>query len=50
MVWVDLDWNLIDEHGKKFDGASFEGVFRVTYPGEKNPGPPAKTTFNKVGE
>jgi hypothetical protein len=47
---IDLDWDLTDEHGKKFNGASFEGAFRVAYPGDKTPGPPAKATFNKVGE
>ena len=47
---IDQEWNMTDEHGKKFNEDAFEGVFRVTYPGDKAPGPPAKTTFNKVGE
>ena len=47
---IDLTWNLIDEHGKKFNGATFNGVFHVTYPRDKAPGVPAKVKFFKVGQ
>src|SRR5579885_782691 len=46
---IDLEWNLVGEHGKKFKGNSFIGLFYVTYPDDVRSNVPAKTQFNKIG-
>ncbi len=46
---IDLDWNLADEHGKRFNGDSFEGIFQVVYPRDKARNPPARSRFSKIG-
>jgi len=46
---IDLDWDLRDEHGKKFEGTSFIGVFHITYPDNITTNAPAKDWFNYLG-
>jgi len=47
---INLEWDLKDDHGRKFKGDSFEGAFYVTYPDDSHTNPPAKDTFNRVAD
>lgn len=47
---INLEWDLKDDHGKKFKGDSFEGAFYVTYPGDTHTNSPAKDTFNRIAD
>ena len=44
---VDVEWNLVDEHGMVFSGSSFDGVFHISYPGDRSTNAPVKTRFTK---
>jgi hypothetical protein len=46
---INTDWNLTDEHGRKFKGDSFYGFFYVNYPDDKTSNAPAGDRFNKIG-
>lgn len=45
---INLEWDLKDDHGKKFKGDSFEGAFYVMYPDDTHTNAPAKDTFNRI--
>jgi hypothetical protein len=44
---VDMEWNLLDENGKVFSGSQFDGLFRISYPGDRSTNAPAKTRFTR---
>jgi hypothetical protein len=46
---IDVEWNLVGEHGEKFKNNSFIGLFFVSYPDDSHTNTPAKTQFNKIG-
>ncbi len=46
--YITNEWNLLDDHGKKFAGDAFVATFYVTYPGDKHPHAPARTTFTRI--
>jgi hypothetical protein len=45
---INLEWDLKDNHGKKFKGDSFEGAFYVTYPDDTHTNEPARDYFNRI--
>jgi hypothetical protein len=45
---IELDWDLKDDHGKKFMGDSFGGAFYVMYSGDTRTNAPARDTFNRI--
>jgi hypothetical protein len=45
---INLEWDLKDDHGKKFKGDSFEGAFYVIYPDDTHTNAPARDYFNRI--
>jgi hypothetical protein len=46
---LDVEWDLTNEHGVKYKGGSFDGVFHVTLPNYNSPYAPSKKRINKPG-
>jgi hypothetical protein len=47
---ITNEWNLLDDHGKKFEGDAFTAAFYVTYPDDKQSHGPTKVTFTRVAD
>jgi hypothetical protein len=48
--YITNEWDMVDDHGKKFEGDAFVATFYVTHPGDKHPHPPARTTFTRIAD
>jgi hypothetical protein len=48
--WINLEWNLIGDDGKKFEGNSMNTEFTVTYPDDlRSSNASGGDRFNKIG-